>query len=672
VAPIPRLTDAVVRSLLDAAPDGIVVVDGEGRIVYVNAATERLFGYPREALLGEPIERLVPERFREAHQAHRAGYARQPRRRAMGAGLELSGRRADGREIPVEISLSPVETEDGLLVTAVVRDVTDRKRAEARFHSLCESAPDAVVITDGGGRILLVNAQTERLFGYDRADLVGQPVEILVPERHRAAHAGHRGTFFDQPASRPMGAGLDLSGRRKDGSEFRVEISLSPVATEDGLLVISAIRDVTDRVRLAEELRAHRDHLEELVQQRTVELREANAELRREVAERARAEAQLREQATLLARERREILALNLNLEAKERFVRGVVASLRDGLAILDLERRVVGWNEALSVHTGIPLDEIRGQLFFDAFPNFRKEGLEPYLDGLYEGREEAFSLERFQHVSRVTGPMVVDLKGSVIHGPGGRIEGVVLHMENLTERVRLEESVQEAEKLAAVGTLAAGIAHEINNPIGIMTSRIELMLEEADESGLPPAVRDDLAVLQRNAQRVGRITQALLSFARRGPGGKGPVALGAVVEETLLLFEKHAAKAGVTIHRELAPGLPLVEGNSNELQQVVLNLLNNAREALGGHGEIRIETALARHRPGWVQLRVTDTGPGIPPEARDRIFLPFFTTKPEGTGLGLAISHRIISEHRGEIEVTSAPGAGTTFTVLLPAQPAG
>jgi PAS domain S-box-containing protein len=327
----------------------------------------------------------------------------------------------------------------------------------------------------------------------------------------------------------------------------------------------------------------------------------------------------------------------------------------------------VAGCNQALAIHTGVPLEEIRDRPFFDAFPEFRQEGLEPVLNRLCEGQEEAFTLERHEHVSRRAGPMTIDLKGSVIRGPTGEIEGVVLHVRNVTERVRLEQSVQESEKLAAIGTLAAGVAHEINNPIGIMASRIELMLEDAEESGLPAAVREDLAVLQRNAQRVGRITAGLLTFARRPPGTKRPTELNAVVEETLLLFETHAAKAGIEVKRALAPGLPPVDADANQLQQVLLNLLNNAREVLGSRGEIHVETGRAADHPGWVRMAVADTGPGIPPAIKAKIFLPFFTTKEGGTGLGLPISFRIVKDHGGLLEVSSEPGVGTTFTVLLP-----
>jgi signal transduction histidine kinase len=267
---------------------------------------------------------------------------------------------------------------------------------------------------------------------------------------------------------------------------------------------------------------------------------------------------------------------------------------------------------------------------------------------------------------------MIMDLKGSVIRGPDGRIEGVVLHVENITDRVRLERSVQEADKLAAIGTLAAGVAHEINNPIGIMASRIELMLEDAEASGLPAAVREALAVLERNTQRVGRITQGLLSFARRGSGHKQPTDLNAVVGETRLLFETNVWKAGITLERGLAPDLPPIQADAGQIQQVILNLLNNARDALDHRGAIRVETGRVEGRPGWVRLVVADTGPGIPPEVRSKLFLPFVTTKAGGTGLGLSISHRIVQDHQGEIHVASHPDTGTAFTILLPALPAG
>jgi protein-histidine pros-kinase len=250
------------RGLLESAPDAVVLVNRDGHIVLVNAQTEKLFGYDRKELLDKPVEMLVPERFRGRHPGHRGTFFQDPRVREMGAGLELYGMRKDGTEFPVEISLSPIETDRGTLVSSAIRDITDRKRAEEKFKGLLESAPDAMVIVSRDGRIFLVNAQTEKLFGYKREDLLGQSVDILVPERYRGKHPHHRTMFFDDPKLRPMGAGLELFGLHRSGAEFPVEISLSPIETEDGTLVSSTIRDITERKRFETTLREKNVELE--------------------------------------------------------------------------------------------------------------------------------------------------------------------------------------------------------------------------------------------------------------------------------------------------------------------------------------------------------------------------------------------------------------------------
>ena len=220
------------EQLLEAAPDGIVGVDEAGKIVLVNGQIESLFGYPREDLLGEDVEVLVPERFRANHPGHRGGYFAKPRTRPMGADLNLYGRRRDGSEFPAEISLSSIDTEKGRLVTAVIRDVTASRAAERKFEQFLEFAPDAIVGINPDGEIVLINQQTESLFGYRPEELIGKPVEILVPRRFREAHPAHRRHYFEEPRTRAMGAGVELFAVRKDGTEFPAEISLSSIETE--------------------------------------------------------------------------------------------------------------------------------------------------------------------------------------------------------------------------------------------------------------------------------------------------------------------------------------------------------------------------------------------------------------------------------------------------------
>jgi PAS domain S-box-containing protein len=249
-----KLVQARFGTLLQSVPDSTLIINAVGRIVLANSQAAHTFGYQASELVGQPVEVLLPERFRGPHVRHRSQFARQPRTRTMGAGLELFGRRRDGYEFPVEISLSPLPTDEGVMVMSAVRDITGRKKAEQKFRGLLEAAPDAMVIVGSDGRIALTNSQMERLFGYPREELLGQPVDILVPERYRGAHARHRGEFFGQPRARAMGAGLQLSGRRRDGSEFPVEISLSPLETEEGMFVSGAIRDASDRRRFEQTL----------------------------------------------------------------------------------------------------------------------------------------------------------------------------------------------------------------------------------------------------------------------------------------------------------------------------------------------------------------------------------------------------------------------------------
>jgi PAS domain S-box-containing protein len=235
------------RRVVEAAPSAMVMINETGRIEMVNAQAEQVFGYARQEMLGQPVEMLVPERFRGHHPDPRGSLFADPKARPMGAGRDLFGLKKDGTEFPIEIGLNPIETDEGPMVLSAIVDISARKRLEERFRRVVEAAPNAMVMINASGRIEMVNAQAEQVFGHARQEMLGQPVEMLVPQRFRADHPGLRSFFFVDPRARPMGAGRDLFGLRKDGSEFPVEIGLNPIETDEGPMVLSAIVDISDR-----------------------------------------------------------------------------------------------------------------------------------------------------------------------------------------------------------------------------------------------------------------------------------------------------------------------------------------------------------------------------------------------------------------------------------------
>ena len=349
--------------------------------------------------------------------------------------------------------------------------------------------------------------------------------------------------------------------------------------------------------------------------------------------------------------ERTEAQRLRLEGIERERFIRDVVESLGEGVIVLASDYRIVLVNAVVEARHGIVGGEAVGRHFFTVFPEWAPTRIGPEIDRLLQGVGTRFVIEGLEHRTPRGDRLVLDVGGSVLRRDG-RPAGVVLVKQDVTARVGLEQSARRAEKLAALGTLAAGLAHELNNPIGIISSRIEVMLMEAESQQLPPLLLEDLRVLHRHAMRVAR---------------NGPVDLNHVVEETLLLAEKQISHSGIKIVRSLAPGLPPIRGDATTLQQVVLNLITNASDAIAGAGEIRIETRVVSEQAGAVRLSVSDTGSGIPAEALPKIFDPFYTTKAEGTGLGLSVSHGIVRDHHGTIDVESRPGAGTTFVLTFP-----
>ncbi|MGZ4834768.1 MAG: PAS domain S-box protein [Terriglobales bacterium] len=492
---------------------------------------------------------------------------------------------------------------------------------ETNFVAFVDAIPDAVAIVDDGGRIILANAQTEKLFGYSATELTGQPIEILIPERFRRNHPHHRASFHDNARVRPMGTGLDLYGLRKDDTEFPVEISLSPLTASGSSMVIAAIRDVTDR------------------------------------------------------KEREEALwKLNRRLE-KEKAYRSLVENAPYGIYRAGVEDdQFLAVNPALMHMLGYEREHelLRLSIGDDVYrnPADRVAHLE------LARRERHFQGVEVEWKRKDGSPLFVRLSGRRgSEDPGPEYLDVVA--EDITDRRKLEDQFQKAQRLEAVAHLAGGVAHDFNNLLGVITGYAFMMQTDLELSS-PNRERAE-GILQAAAS-AGTLTRDLLAISRRQVLRPTVLDLNAVVRETEKILLRVLGE-DIQLRSELDPELGRVKLDRTQIEQVLLNLVINARDAMPNGGEIRIASANAHldenygktHagvQPGeYVVLSVIDTGKGMDSATQARVFEPFFTTKaPEkGTGLGLASVYGIVQQSAGHIWLYSEPGTGTTFKIYFP-----
>ncbi len=261
--PLARLDNAALRTLIDAIPTGALVIDDQGMIRAANDVLERLLHCEPGSLPGTPLEQLLPERFRAGHAQLIRRFMAAPARRTMGAGQALFARRQDGLEIPIEIGLNPLETSDGPRVLATLVDLSARRKADLLFRQMVESAPYGILVMDSHGRISLANRQLLAMFGYEQAALEGHGIEMLLPDRYRTAHIQHRDAYALSPEIRKMGPGRDLTAQHRDGTEFPVEIGLSPIEIEGEACTLAAVIDITERKKMELDLRRFNTNLEE-------------------------------------------------------------------------------------------------------------------------------------------------------------------------------------------------------------------------------------------------------------------------------------------------------------------------------------------------------------------------------------------------------------------------
>lgn len=376
----------------------------------------------------------------------------------------------------------------------------------------------------------------------------------------------------------------------------------------------------------------------------------------------------------LAADELSEDLAYEVAVRAREvehqrRFTSLVIDSLPIGLYVVDRDYRIQVWNRKRETGTqGLLRGDVVGREVFDVLTRQDPVGLRAEFDEVFRtGRTHQVELT----VPGEGGQRTYRLSKIPMRLGGEAITHVITIGEDVTEWRTAQESILQSEKLAAIGQLAAGVMHEINNPLATISACVAALEGRIEEAGpaLQPALREYLEIVEKEVQRCTRIVDQLLDFSRPKGSAKAPVAVNALVEDTLFLLKHHKRFRRVAVTRALAPALPPVRGNAEQLIQVLMALLLNAADAVEHGGTLTVRTGLAP-RPDEVVVAVEDTGPGIPPAELSKIFEPFYTTKPQGrgTGLGLSICYGIIEDHRGRIEAASQVGRGSTFQVFLPA----
>ena len=603
------------RTLIDHSNDSIEVVDpATGRFLDVNQTTCRGLGYSREEMLSMSLPDIV-ETGGGRFSMEKAIDALQPAGFKM---VEARRRRKDGSSFPVEVNVRYIQLDRGYMV-AVVRDITERKRAEEErqraarlMELLLESAGEGIYGIDTEGRCTFINRAGARMLGYQSEELLGRNMH------HLAHHHREDGSIYpveECPIFRAFRRGehcwvdTDVFWRA-DGSLFPVEYNSCPIV-ENGVTT-GAVVTVSD------------------------------------ITERRRAEEQIAEQAALLDK-------------------------ARDAILVRDINGKVLFWNKGAEFVYGWTRDEALGrnvaELYYADSKKFEEINAVTISRGEWQGE--------VQHLTKHGREITIEARWTVIRDNEGRPKSILAINTDITERKKIEAQFMRAQRMESIGTLAGGVAHDLNNILAPIMMAIQLLKEMSDD----PGARKILETLDVSAKRGADIVRQVLSFARGLDGQRIEIQsqhllkdLGTIIRDT---FPKN-----IRFHFSIADDVWTIVGDPTQVHQVLLNLCVNARDAMpnGGDLTIGIENCVLdeqyaamniQGKPGhYVKISVTDSGTGMTPEVLDKIFEPFFTTKSidKGTGLGLSTVMAIVKSHDGLINVYSEPGKGTTFKVYLPA----
>jgi PAS domain S-box-containing protein len=609
------------RGLLEAAPDAMVVVNQDGGIVLLNLQAEKEFGYHRDELLGQKVTNLIPEGFAERLVADDLRFTEGETAQEIGGGIELTGRRKDGSEFPIEIMLSPLESAEGTLVTAAIRDISVRKAAEqvlaqmeGRYRGLLEAAPDAMVVVNQDGGIVLLNLQAEKEFGYHRDELLGQKVTNIIPEGFAERLIADDLRSEEDALAQQIDSGIELTGRRKDGSEFPIEIMLSPLESAEGTLVTAAIRDIS--VRKAAE----------------------------------------------------KVLA---QMEGR---YRGLLEAAPDAMVVVHQDGGIVLLNLQAEKEFGYRRDELLGQKVTNIIPEGFAERL--IADGL-RSAEDALAQQIGTGIELIArrkdgSEFPIELMLSPLESAEGTL--VTAAIRDITTRKKAEaQLLQKVEELnrsnVELGQFAYIASHDLQEPLRMVASYTQL-LSRRYKGKLDSDADEFIAFAVDGATRMQRLIQDLLAYSRVGTKGKElrDTSSEETLGQAIINLRGAIQESGALVTHD---PLPPVMADERQLIQLFQNLVGNAIK-YQNPGVPKVHISAAKNGGKQWIFSVQDNGLGIDSQYFDRIFGMFQRLHKReefaGTGIGLAICKKIVERHGGNISVESQPGEGSTFRFDLTA----
>jgi len=591
------------RDLIDSFDDVLLALSLDGQVRAVNRSFSDLVGTPFHQIVGRPISDFLQEGSGEGSQLLQRAMPRFMERRQWSGVVEVR-LKGQGTLFYFDcVAHAMMRGDDVHGITVLGRDVSALRKNEARFTELFESLQEGIYITTPDGAIVDVNPALVRMLGYDSKEDV---LKRRVPEIF--VDQAERKIVKEQIERQPMIQGREITLIRKDGGSIVCLNTATAVRDNAGCVVRyqGSLMDITERREM----------------------------------------------------ERR--------LHQQQEFARRLVDSFPDLILVLDAASRYTFVSPRCKEVLGYDVEDAQSMKFGDRTHPEDLPAAQSLYNDIIAGKQIFASLEiRVRH--KLGEWRRIRFNFSPLSDEKGNIEGVVLSGRDVTDLKRLEEQLIQAEKLAAMGQMLAGVAHELNNPLTAILGVTELLRER---EGADDSTRRQLELTHRQARRAARIVQNLLEFSRPASPQKKPLDLNNLLERTLQLHDHSLRRNNIEVDFHPQGELPVVVGDANQLIQVFLNLVTNAEQAIREVRETgRIQIRVA-HIGKQLAITVQDDGVGIRPEALLRIFDPFYTTKRPGggTGLGLSICMSIIREHGGNIEAETLPAGGSAFTIYLPA----